>query len=393
MIQFNCPQCGKPISVNDDAAGKRGKCRACGQLITIPDGKAIEGVSRPQRPKEQPDQQLVPSKTNPPKQVAPAPVPLQPLPHEVPQPHLVESRPTPPVAVQVNIQPAQAAHSLGIASLVLGILSFFVCWLPFVGFGFGGLGLLLGTAGLVLAITRQGTGIGYSIAGTAVNSVAVFIGITFMTGFFGAFSALQDAAKQTPVLAEPVAGHSGEAQPAGASVGTNDVAGTNTFASPTPEKEPGWMPASQPLMAGDVQLEITEVVAGHVPLKSSFSDSDGESEDRLLLVRLNITNTSQRKKIDYQGWMSNYASLLDIDAELTDDAGNRYRKIRFASLSKVKDAESDASLYPGKSINDAIVFELPIEGVQYLRLKLSGKGFGEDAEFRFHIPGAMIQSR
>lgn len=35
-IAFGCEKCGKRYQVNDDLAGKRGKCKQCGQVFTIP---------------------------------------------------------------------------------------------------------------------------------------------------------------------------------------------------------------------------------------------------------------------------------------------------------------------------------------------------------------------
>ncbi|MCB7130413.1 MAG: hypothetical protein J3T61_12850, partial [Candidatus Brocadiales bacterium] len=106
------------------------------------------------------------------------------------------SSPTPVTAIQVNVQqPSRAAHSLGIASLVLGILSFFVCWLPFIGLFFGGLGFVLGGIGLLLAFARKGSGVGFSIAGTAVSSVALVTGLLFTFAIVGTVASVDQALK------------------------------------------------------------------------------------------------------------------------------------------------------------------------------------------------------
>jgi len=36
MIEFSCPKCLHPIQVQDEAAGKKGKCKQCGASITVP---------------------------------------------------------------------------------------------------------------------------------------------------------------------------------------------------------------------------------------------------------------------------------------------------------------------------------------------------------------------
>lgn len=36
MIDFSCHVCGKHVRVKDEAAGQRGKCKACGELLVVP---------------------------------------------------------------------------------------------------------------------------------------------------------------------------------------------------------------------------------------------------------------------------------------------------------------------------------------------------------------------
>jgi len=51
MIKFNCPACGKKLSVPDQYANKKARCPGCHQTITIPSrsfvGAANNGVTRP----------------------------------------------------------------------------------------------------------------------------------------------------------------------------------------------------------------------------------------------------------------------------------------------------------------------------------------------------------
>src|SRR5262249_24474969 len=36
MIDFPCPHCSSPLSVNDDLAGQDVRCSRCGQAVTVP---------------------------------------------------------------------------------------------------------------------------------------------------------------------------------------------------------------------------------------------------------------------------------------------------------------------------------------------------------------------
>ncbi|MBC8870695.1 MAG: type II secretion system major pseudopilin GspG [Planctomycetes bacterium] len=42
MVRFDCPSCGKSISVEDDAAGGKRECPACGETVQVPQRAAEE---------------------------------------------------------------------------------------------------------------------------------------------------------------------------------------------------------------------------------------------------------------------------------------------------------------------------------------------------------------
>jgi hypothetical protein len=334
--------------------------------------------------------------------------------HDISYPSHLVAAVAPRQSVQVNVVNSRAAHSLGIASLVVGILSFFVCWLPFIGFGFAGLALVLGVSGILVAIVRKGTGIGYSIAGTGVSVVSLLFAGLFSMFYAGTVASVDRAiemGKEAPIpQAKSVVPPANAGQiVAPKLVPERDVADkADNPAENVAEKrgnaaadkpvvagadkaDPPWPDASQPLRLGDVQVEITRVVVGRVPLWQEIIEEDAESENVLLTVWLKITNNSETKKIDYSGYMGDLSSVLDIDADLTDSFENTYRNTRFSATLKVKDADTNASIYPGKSHVDAVVFEPPVDAIEYLRLTLSAKAFGGDGEFRFQIPKKMIQ--
>lgn len=308
-----------------------------------------------------------------------------------------------PTAIQVNVNNTKATNSLGISSLILGILSFFVCWIPVIGFGLSGLGLLLGLGGIAMSVFRKGTGIGYSIAGAAVNSIALFIGILFITVFASAVASVDSTMKRLEAERNKVAQQAKPVQPQQAipapasSDATGEAPTTPEVAIPeAPKPEPAkptivYNPATEALQLGDVQLTILEVKLGKVELTQMFSQRDTTSTDELLMVKVQITNTSSTKKLDYRGWMESLSNLQGITAKLTDENENRYKTISFPASSSIKGATSKDSIYPGKSIVDAIVFEIPIENAKQLFLTLAAKGCQQDGEFRFEIPKAMIK--
>ena len=74
----------------------------------------------------------------------------------------------------------QPAHGLAVASLVLGILPFLICW---IGEGVGYIiGLIMAVVGIVLAAVakKQGNRSGIATAGLAVSIVALALGLILL---------------------------------------------------------------------------------------------------------------------------------------------------------------------------------------------------------------------
>ncbi len=392
MIEFNCPDCNKQIRVKPELAGRTGKCPGCGQKILVPSPSVLKDV---------PTQLTVKPKTiaQPTRQVPEVTLPqfpqsLQTAPNVS---TVVQPKAHPTNAIQVNVHNSHASNSLGISSLILGILSFFVCWIPFIGFGLSGLGLLLGIAGIVMSVFRKGTGIGYSIAGAAVNSIALCFGIIFITVFASTMASVDGTMKRLKAERDKVPQQASPVTPGAMNQGVaiqdpaSDIPIVDPSATANAKPTIVFNPAAEPLQLGNVQLRITEAKLGKVDLTQMFSKNDSESKEELLTVRVQITNTSTTKKLDYRGWMASLSSMSGITAKLTDENDNRYKVIDFSSSVRVKGASTNDSIYPGKSLDDAIVFEVPVENAKQLFLTLAGKGCQQDGEFRFEIPRAMIK--
>lgn len=295
-------------------------------------------------------------------------------------------RPSAAAAVSNTIivqQPSRAAHSLGIAALVIGVLSFFVCWIPFLGIAISGLGLLLGLGGLVLAVVRRGSGVGFSIAGSGLSALSLFICLVWTAGLTSAFKAgrtnqnvVQDADRDK---AAPQ--NQGEApQP-----------GTVKAPPPPTKSESEWADARKgAIRQGDLQVQVAQVTIGKVALKTITGNS--ESKDDLLMVKLELLNTNRTKKVEYQSWSGRDISFDRDYATLKDNFDNSYNRISFGLGSyPVGAVERSESIYPNKSVTDVLVFEVPLDTIEYLRLELPAKNFGGTGMLRLQIPKAMIQ--
>jgi hypothetical protein len=358
MIKFACPGCGRNLNVPDNASGKTGRCPNCKASVVVP--AAAESVLE---------------------FVADAPRHASPRATEAPKPS-----PAPPAA--------GGSNSLGIASLVLGALAFSICWIPFLGvFGLplSGLGAILGLVGFVAALRRAGRGIGFPIAGTAVSALALIVCVAITTAFSRAVVETGKSINETREKAQATNQTVVGAKPPDA------AAAANPPAMPVPpnpkvqeQEQENWASAKQAVQQGDVRIRVTKVAVQKIPLKNLGRST--ESTDDLLSVHLQVANTSQTKKVNYLTWRGKDFSLERDWAAMTDNFDNTLKRIGFGFGTEVEGAvESTESIYPGKSVDDILVFEAPIDATEYLRLELPAKNFGGTGNIRLQIPTNMIE--
>ncbi|MEO2033253.1 MAG: DUF308 domain-containing protein [Planctomycetaceae bacterium] len=377
-LRGKCPNCRETIRIRKSKVGQVVDCPGCSRPIRI----AVRTPSKPPDPPEATD--LPAEDVVPPRPVVP----------ETPEVMANVAKEAGPLVVQVKKRTTWPVKSLGVVSLILGVLSACVLWMPFVGFVLSGLGMLLGTAALATATSRKSTGVGYATMGTLISATGIVLGLVIVfeprlidVGIQTVADYLDRAPHAEPVQAAPLedAQHSDRGSAAGQDESAVD------HARPDQSKMPEFHAASKPRQLGVVQLELSEFRLGKVPLYNEIFKEDSWSEVELLTIRIKITNTSATKNIDYAGWMSEAASQRGIDAELADDNEHRYRAVSFGTAKSVKNETTNLLLRPGKSISDAVVFELPMDGVKYLDLTLSAKGCDGRGAFRFRIPIEVLK--
>jgi hypothetical protein len=372
-------------------AGRKTKCPKCGTAVVVPspahDGPELVRAE----PLRQPIKPVEPPAVRPKPGPAPAHVPdeddfdLQPR---------SRRRPSAAAAVSNTIivqQPSRAAHSLGIAALVIGVLSFFVCWIPFLGIAVSGLGLLLGLGGLMLAILRRGSGVGLSIAGSGLSALSLVICLVWTFALSSAFKAVDDSVAKQSRTNQRAASDSNPDKAAPQNQGDATPPAPDKPAAPPTKTEPEWADASKgAVRQGDLQLQVTQVTIGQVPLETITGNS--RSKDNLLMVKLELLNTNPNKKVEYHSWSGKDISFDRDFATLRDNFDNSYKRISFGLGSHpVGAVERSESIYPNKSVTDVLVFELPLETIEYLRLELPAKNFGGTGMLRLQIPRSMIK--
>ncbi|CAN5856217.1 hypothetical protein BH11PLA1_BH11PLA1_12880 [soil metagenome] len=309
----------------------------------------------------------------------------------------------------INIALPRRGNSLGVVSLILGIVAFFICWIPLVnlvGVPLSALGLLLGLIGLLVAFTRKGASIGYPIAGSAVCGLALFIAISMTGALVGglkkagdqivADSKKRNATNQTAVVTKEQAGEMvepslkaevlPEAAPTPTPVHPMPITERPAMPSPLPAE---WASAETAVKQGDVQVQVKAVKVGPIATQETIGEGTGRSKDPLVSIELEITNLSDTKKLNYRTWGGRAFSFGD-STKLTDNFDNGYTIVHFGFGTKIVGSVESESVYPGKAIKDVIAFEEPVSKVEYLNLELPARQFGGTGMLRIRIPASMI---
>jgi len=386
-IRVVCPLCNAKIKAPDSAAGKEVKCPRCATQIMIPTSMAVVVLPPPVVTKPNPSASPFDNTDGDEK---PAKKPrrnnrTEEEPYD--EPRREQSQPT----------ASGAAHSLGIASLILGVLGFILSLVPCIGMlslPISALGLLLGLVGGTVSLVRSGRGIGFPIAGSFLNAFA--IGIAFI--WVIAAASIGEIGKQDKMPNQVVETNvnKGDDKSVTKKTKTEDEGaddstpkGDNKTATKKTKTEDEWADASTSFAKqGDIRVRITGAKIGRVEL-TDIGKLGTKSKDELLQVSLTIENLSETKLVSYRGWGS-----VDFGTQpgLTDNFGNVYKTIGFGIFNHPISQIKQTDIYPGKTVSDIIVFSLPVQNTQHLRLKLPARNFQGNGELRFQIPKNMYAS-
>jgi hypothetical protein len=376
MIRFDCPVCQKSLKVAGELAGKAGKCPACGERVKVP---SVNDEVRPEL--------IVPA----PHKTRTLTAPQSPT-ESIPRSGRVTTR---VMTVEVK-QQAKASHSLGIASLVLGLIAFLICWVPFLGLlglPLSILGAVLGGIGLIIAMFRKGSGIGFPIAGTCLSLFSILAVITITGATASVIEEVGKAIDDSSQMARA-------SQQTLVSAGSSDQSEASKAASvpaeaqsAAPEKSAtarAWHNAQEPIHEADLQLRVTGVTIGQVALKDAI-DRETKSQEKLLIVSLELTNVNATRKMNYTSWSGKTISFVRDYATMEDNFGNSYKRINFGfGTSPLGSVEDTASIYPKETITDVLVFEKPIDAVKFIRIEFPAENFGGTGMLRLEIPKEMI---
>ena len=158
---------------------------------------------------------------------------------------------------------------------------------------------------------------------------------------------------------------------------------------PRRKKETEWVVAPTPARLGDVEVKVVSAKVAPVALRGP--SGEGQSKEPQLILTIEVSNANLNRKIDYSTWAGADVPLERDFATLTDNFENSYKRITFGIFDRPIGRVVSDSIYPGKSLTDALVFEAPLGNIEHLDLDMPGKNIGTNGLFKIRIPAAMIQ--
>ena len=147
-----------------------------------------------------------------------------------------------------------------------------------------------------------------------------------------------------------------------------------------------WTDATaESIRRGDLSVKILSAQIGRPRLARSGGRFARPTE-AVLTVRLQLRNESQTRKLEYAGWGT---GQFAAGVKLTDDLGNAYSQKSWKGATPDGQLAQE-SLYPGKAVEDILVFQKPVEKAGILQLRLPASAFGQKQTLDFAVPMSMV---
>ncbi len=160
-------------------------------------------------------------------------------------------------------------------------------------------------------------------------------------------------------------------------------------ADPSQAESVKWVLADrEAAQVGNVEVSLTAKIDA---LKDLVPGIEQAPKQKCLLLELLIKNTSATEVVEYQTWR--IAGGVDQPSvQLTDNLGKTYQKVSLGLLVDLPNRTEEATIQPRKSISDVLVYELPDEKAESLRLILPASAIkARKGMFRFSIPQTSIK--
>jgi hypothetical protein len=338
MIYFGCPNCGAAMSSPDSMGGQKEKCPECGNIALVPQ-KEPPPSTTPASVAVKPmgDLENLAASTQAPARRSPSRrSPVQ-------QNHVKHSH-----HGRVKIE-TKGTNGMGVASLVMGIVAAFGCWIPFlnmISIILAIIGIIFGVLGFTISLAGRKSGVGLPVSGCLVCIISIIIASGINTV---AVQAIDEAIKEKSEVSRDVK----------------------------------WVSSSMAISSGDMVIGVNEIFVGQVSLRDIMGE-EYKPNTEYLLLKIHLKNSSETQITRYSSWNGADFTISRDFATLKDNFGNAYQRVGFG-MRDVVGQNKHLTIRPGEQGSDLFVFQVPIEKAIELFLELPAKNFGGKGMLRFKI--------
>jgi len=158
-----------------------------------------------------------------------------------------------------------------------------------------------------------------------------------------------------------------------------------------PAADTQWVDASKAgVKSDDIWVSVIKMEIGKVHYVDLLAQP-ATSEKDYLKVYIRIDNTSQTRKVDYATWANSGNFPHPSMATLHDNFKNTCKNLPLDLGSQPTGQLTQESIYPGKTVTDLLLFELPVATAETLYLELPPENVGtKENSLKFSYPMKLV---
>lgn len=369
-----CPYCGLQARVPDNAAGISLACPRCHDSFTVapqtslPDSPELNRTGTVGTPNGESHASVTAVEAPPAAAQATRSSPSLGLASPVTPAWPTESEATPGQRRQINL--------LGLAALQAGALGLIAAAFPLTALfalPLAGVGMALGLVGTLKALATDRIS-PLALCGAGLSLVALVVPVLW------------------PSLVR--VGPTGRPAPASDAKRIDAIPLDHRADSQNLVDAAGWADASRAvLMQNGVRVQIESAEIAPLPLKPMTRGQPplpASAREKYLLVRVQLSSVGASRAVKFFPWGG-----LEKDASppvLTEAGGKPLHQATFdRELGILGRLLTATEIWPGRSVEELLVFERPGSFAEVLHLELPAAAIGNDGTFRFALPKNMIR--
>jgi len=150
-----------------------------------------------------------------------------------------------------------------------------------------------------------------------------------------------------------------------------------------------WVDASKGAwQQNDVRVTVSATRAGKLELIGPKEKHEW-SKGRVLALSIRVANVGVVRRLDYRSW-NDTPGKDEAPLRVVLPDGKTLAPAKLPAGWVVPGRIRNADLFPGKTADDVLVFEVPPGDVEYVRLELPGWAIGSKEPVKLHVPRSMI---